>query len=60
MNIVPKDLQQVDQIAALLQKIDTNDARLFEEVLEKIHRHQPFVLSHRRSLKAMKAGTYIC
>jgi len=45
MNIAPKDLQQVDQIAALLQKIDANDARFFEEVLEEIHRHQPFLLS---------------
>ena len=45
MNIAPKDLQQVDKIAALLQKIDANDARVFEVVLEEIQRDQPFLLS---------------
>ena len=45
MNIDHKDLCQVDQIATLLLKIDKNDGRFFEEVLEEIHRHQPFLLS---------------
>jgi hypothetical protein len=45
MKITATDLKETDQVAALLLKIDTNDVRFFEEVLEEIHRHQPFVLS---------------
>lgn len=45
MKIAATDFQDAERIAALLLRIEANDARVFEEVLEEIHRYQPFMLS---------------
>ncbi len=45
MKITAADFKETEQVAAFLLKIDTNDARLFEEVLDEVHCYQPFMIS---------------